>query len=132
MRKEIICWGQADEERLTHTAMDDAIESILDGIGDLPETIEVCGYARREPDARVDVNNVLERILEGLDEEYGDPDGDATEPTADMISAEKDFIATVLDDYISWACELVKTEKINVNTWIKENRPDWIEDKDDE
>ena len=127
--EKIVFWGQEDDVRLTHTDMDDAIESILDGVGDikdLPETIEVCGYVHRMPDLKKEAFIVLERMLEGLDETYGDPDG-YTKATDCMIDAAEKFAKAIIDEHKVWACQLVKRETINVQAWIKENRPDWIE-----
>jgi len=56
MSKEIKFWGSEGDEYLTYTEMDDAIESVLDGIEnikDLPETIEVCGYAHMDLPKRI-------------------------------------------------------------------------------
>ena len=128
-------WGKVDDERLTYTEMDDAIESIIDGtddIEDLPETIEVCGFARIEPSMKNGAEVALERLLENLDEEYSDPDGSYTDPTDAMIEASEMFVAVVLKEYKCWACEPVKWETVNVQAWIKENRPDWLKDKDNE
>ena len=133
MDRKIEFWGKEDDERLTYTEMDDAIESIIDGtddIEDLPETIEVCGFARIEPSMKNGAEVALERLLENLDEEYSDPDGSYTDPTDKMIEASKEFVATVLDEYKVWACELVSRETINVQKWIKENRPEWLKEND--
>ena len=121
-------WDSEDEERLTHTDREEAIESILDDIGKLPEKIEICGFARMKlPEAESLATDVLERLLEGLDEDYGDPEGDYTNGTAEMKEAAVKFIATVLDEYVSWACEIVKRETVDVAAWVKKNRPDWLE-----
>ena len=56
MSKEIKFWGSEGDEYLTYTKMDDAIESVLDdveNIKDLPETIEVCGYAHMDLPKRI-------------------------------------------------------------------------------
>ena len=132
MSKEAKFWGQEEDERLTHTEMDDAIESILDSpISELPETIEVCGFTHiKLTDVDSLAEGVLERFLDRLDEEYSDPDGCYTDPTGKMIEASKEFVATVLDEYKVWACELVSRETVNVKDWIKENRPEWLEEND--
>ena len=134
MSKEIKFWGSKSVEYLTHTEMDDAIESMLDGIGDinvLPKTIEICSYARMElPKAESLASSVLESLIEDLDNEHGDPTGDhLTEISDTMKEAAKDFVTAVLKEYVSWACELVKCETVNVQEWIKENRPDWLEEE---
>ena len=131
LERKIDFWGLEDDENLTHTEMDDAIESALDSIDDikdLPETIEVCGYARAVPNPKKEVENVISRLLEGLDEEYGNPDGGYTDPTDSMIKASEAFVSAVIEKYKVWACDLIKRETINVQEWIKENRPDWLEE----
>lgn len=50
----------------------------------------------------------LERILEDLDEEFGDPEGDATEPTASMKRAALAFVDSVMKEYRPWNCEKTK------------------------
>jgi len=133
MDRKIVFWGDKDDEHLTFAEMDDAIESILDGMDDinaLPETIDVCGFARMEPNAKSEAVRVLERTLSDLDQEYGNPDGNYTKATDSMQEAAKTFVAAVLDEYTVWACDIVKRETVNVQAWIKENRPDWIEDND--
>lgn len=133
MNKKTVFWGSADDERLTHTELDDAIESMLDGmddINDLPATIEVCGFARMAPNAKHEAAGVLERLIEILDEEYGDPDGGYAVATDSMKVAAEEFVTTVLDEYTVWACELVQRQTVNCRLWIKENRPDWLEEND--
>ena len=55
-------------------------------------------------------NKALEHVLEILDEEHSDPDGDQTKPTPKMIEAAKAFAGVVCGEYVSWACE--KTGKV--------------------
>ena len=52
--------------------------------------------------------NYLERILEDLDEEYGDPEGDTTEPTDAMKRAALAFVDAVFREYEPWNCERTK------------------------
>ncbi len=136
MDRKIVLWGAEDQEQLTHTEMDDAIESALDGMDDinnLPETLVVCGFARMElPSAEHLATHALERILEELDEEHCDPDGNYTEETEYMKKAAIRFATSVLDEYTSWACEIVKRETIDVKKWIKENRPEWLEENNND
>ena len=127
--RKIVFWGDKEDEHLIHTDMDDAIESILDDIKDLPETVEVCGFARRELISKGTSNHVLEHLLEHLDQEYADPDGSYSDPTKGMIEASDTFVAAVLKEYKVWACDLIKRETVNVQSWIKENRPDWLEEE---
>ncbi len=131
MTRTIEYWDSDDEERLIHTDIDEAIESILDGTDKLPEKLEICGFARMElPGVEFLATDVLDRLLEGLDEDHGDPDGSYTSGTDKMKEAAVKFTATVLDEYVSWACEIVKRETVDVAAWVKENRPEWLEQEE--
>jgi hypothetical protein len=113
-------WGSPEAERISGTTMDEAIDEILDGFEEDPETIEVCGYAHMEPDIeKTWEGDVLERILLDLDENYGDPDGDLSDPTEAMEEAEKAFLAVVAKEYKVWMCEEVCRKTINVAEWRK-------------
>ena len=127
--RAIVFWGQEEDAYLAHTEKDVAIEEILDGMDDinnLPETIEVCGFTRREPSVKHEASYVLESLLERLDDEYGNPDGGCTEATESMKAAAETFATAVLDEFTSWSCDIVKRETVNVREWIKKNRPDWL------
>lgn len=123
-----IFWTCRDSERLTCESVDEAVEEYLDAVPmyEWPETLTVRGF---EPQAATyDGDTVLERMLEHLDEEYGDPDGDPTEPTEEMKAAADAFVTVVLAGYRSWACEECETVDVNVREWVKENRPDRLEE----
>ena len=132
MSKEVKFWGQEDDERLTHTSMDVAIESIIDDspISDLPETIEVCGYAYRVPNVTKIADYVIEHLLEHLDEEFGDHDGGYTDSTDSIKEAAEELVTTTLEEFTVWACDLVTRKTLNVKDWIKENRPEWLKEND--
>jgi hypothetical protein len=70
----------------------------------------------------------LEDILDTLDEEFGNPYGDSFEPTAKMKDAEQAFLRVVEKEYVPWACEEVCRKEIDVLKWVKENRPNWLEE----
>ena len=127
MSRTIDYWDSEGEERLTHTDIDEALQYILDGIDPLPEKIEICGYAHIVPNIESLATHALNSLLEGLDEDYGDPDGGYTEASIAMKEAAKEFLTAVLDEYDVWACDLVKRETVDVTTWVKENCPEWLE-----
>lgn len=127
------CYG--DAENLTDTDPDDAIRDYLDGflspgcdvLEMLPETVELYGYARMKTDGiELDADSILERVLENLDDEYGDPD-DRTTPTPAMKKAAKAFVAVIRDEYKVWSCEVVNRQVIQVEDWVRENEPEWLE-----
>lgn len=47
----------------------------------------------------------LDRLLEDLDEKYGDPEGDPTEPSDAMKRAALAFADAILKDYSPYMCE---------------------------
>jgi len=117
--RKIECWDEPDREDLRFSDRDEAIEAILDAMDDpLPEKITICGYARM----KVSLSGILEDILERLDEEYSDPDGNPTDPTDAMKKAEADFIAVMEREYEPWMCEEVCREEVNVSEWIEATR----------
>lgn len=138
------CFWTCDDacERLTHEDQADAVEEALDNLAEpgqtaeqflasLPEELEVYGYARslgpseKQRDWLAD--GALEILLEGLDQDYGDPD-DATEETEAMKQAAREFVDAVLAEYSIWACEQICIETVKPREWVKEHRPDWLKD----
>lgn len=92
-------------------------------------TLTLVEFKRMEIDpARL---GVLEHLLEFLDEEYGNQDGDWTTPTPDMKSAELTFIKAVLKEYEVWQCEPTgKKEEVDILQWVTENEPDWLNEQE--
>jgi hypothetical protein len=123
---EIVYWS-ADKhcEYLTCEAMNEAVEYYLDGLGtaEWPEVIEVYGYSRIAP--AIEEHYSLCPLVERLDEEFGSPD-DSSDWTDAMLKAEAEFHQVVLEEYESWACEVVKTVRLDTRIWLGEHRPDWI------
>jgi len=132
--RETAFWGFADDERLTHTDPDEVMEYWLDDAWptppeDLPAELEVIGFAHIEPDPENCTGTPLERLLDYLDETYGDPDAmDYTRPTEKMRAAELAFVRSVLDEYEVWQCEPVDRVTVNVAEWIAKNAPDYAAD----
>jgi hypothetical protein len=128
-------------DRLTHQDESDAIEYALDAwltpkmtaaevIATLPKTLTVYEFSRMEVEADVDslAYSAIERAFEALEEEYGDPEseGDVTQGMRDAALA---FAQVMVAEYSPWACEQTGQHEVDVETWIRENRPDWLEDK---
>ena len=101
-----------------HIIMDSKVELLEEyrAVHNLPEgtTIHLYGWVR----PTIDIDNVaeatLEYLLEQLDEEFANPDGDFTQPTGKMIQAAKEFIATIADEYTDsiWTLEKVCEEDV--------------------
>ena len=122
MKREPTLWGEPDKEGPLHfDNKDDAINDLIDNFneGEEPETITIAGYAPM----KVVMPNILEMLLENLDEELSDPDGDLTEPTEAMKEAEKVFLAVIENEYKPWAHEEVCRKEINVKEWLAKIEP---------
>lgn len=50
-------------------------------------------------------DHILDNLMEWLDEEHADPDGDPTDPTPAMRKAALVCAKAVRKGYISWSCE---------------------------
>ena len=135
-QQEIACWQEQneDQERIRSSTLEEAIEYSLTNDVDLDDVLSgkidcltFIGY-KRKPVIRHTLRP-LERLLEILDEEYGDPDNDdGTEPTTDMNTAESKFLDAVLKDYAVFWCEAACTQAIPPLSWLKEKWPHWIKD----
>ena len=127
---DAIFWTCRDAEQLNCTEIDEAVEEHLEMVtyqrdpADWPATVTARGFKRGV--VTYDGETVLERMLEHLDEEYGDPDGDPTKPTDAMLKAAEVFVAAVLAEYEPWACEECETVTVNVREWVTEHMPEWL------
>ena len=138
--RPIVYWDcDEDTERLSHTDQDDAIlyaldewldptmtptevlSTLRDGIG---ETITVHGFARMEMPT---YELFLEHLMEWLDNdlELGDVDG-ADPPSEALQAGARAFYEVLLKEYTPWSCEVVAKEEVNIEQWIRENKPEWL------
>lgn len=134
--REPMFWDAEESEWLTHEDMDDAIHERIDsmphdlksGTWTLPRTLIVRGLAPMRVRAG-SPERLLEGILEMLDEEHADPDSyEVTKPTPAMIEAARTFLDVVEREYVSWICEEVTSETIDVRAWMQENAGDYWDD----
>jgi len=140
-------YSWTDGETLTSEDPEDEIREFLDWsnytfetdaetIKNLKDGLEIYAYNPREiSDSVLDVRAafLVEDLLESLDEEYGNPDGDSK----DLISKEDQEalvqeIFAVLKKFrddgriVSWQCEPVAKRTYTpeeITQWVKENRP---------
>ena len=138
-KQEIVYWDCDDgAEILEHTDQDEAIGAHLDQLGEPGITpaaflkvledmgeLEVFGYHRME--VTFSGGHCLEDLLEHLDENLGDPNGDGATASPSMKAAEETFLAAVIAEYKPWACEQSTSEKVDPVAWVKENNPEWLE-----
>ena len=97
---EELWYGVKGQERICET-IDDLLDGFPEGTPVEVHVFRKCKVNRVETIAFA----VLDRLLEDLDDDYGDPDGDLTEPTDGMKWAAKVFIDAVLKEYVVWTCE---------------------------
>lgn len=121
-------------EEYTDTDRDECIRNYLDGMLDphcdvlerLPKTVTVHEAKRNVlPPNEPNIDMVLERVLEDLDEEHGNPDG-APDPTRKMIAAATEFVRVIREEYTVWTCSIVGKEEVQVEPWVREHEPEWL------
>ena len=115
-----LLYGLKDWEELVPT-VEEVVEKVLEdncdfaGEGDsaiadrLTWPLEVVVFRRMDVGGKAEAqriaSDVLERTLEWLDEEFGNPDGDATDATDGMNEAAQAFGRVVVAEYVAWQCE---------------------------
>jgi len=137
--RQVKFWGPPEAERLIHDDIDEAVGEILDDmyptpISELPETIEVVGYApvTVSTDFISSVYSPLEMVIDHLEEDFGDPEGlYEINVTENMKNAEKRFLEVIRAEYQRQcrACEEITRVTINVREWIEKHRREWLEDE---
>ena len=120
----------SDAETLHCTQLDEAVEEYIDE-GDLCDGVVVVFQHKRRvllPDEwALNPDEILSETLQRLDEEYGGGD-DEVSPTLAMLEAARALADVIRREYEPWQCELLaETITVDVAKWIKENRPDWLE-----
>jgi len=122
-----------DCPRLTSTEIHDAIENHLDGIprDEWPETLRVYGWKRLKIETSGwTEQTVVDIVIEHLDEEYGDPDGDTTDTTEPMLAAARVFVAAIVAEYqkTSWPHEVDEDFQlyIHVKQWVEQYALEWL------
>ena len=99
-------YGYEGQERLS-SSIEDVIEYFLEDeeYSDFPIKV----YVFKPMDAVGDIENyskdILEDILLSLDEDYGDPCGNYTEPTDAMEKASLELAKIIAKEYNVWSCE---------------------------
>lgn len=133
-----------DAEQLDCSDEDEAIEEYLDfslhpnmtaaqAMAALPKTVEVYGYTRDEGPDEKEKNSwalgLTEQLLEWIDDEYGDPDGETdNENEPEVKNIAREMVDKALENYTIWRCHKVCTKTVDVEEWVKKERPDWLED----
>jgi hypothetical protein len=145
MKKDDVCYGTEEQEHLDmdpEETLDRIIEDACEVTGEsidlvldrLTYPIKVRVFKRITLDGweNIIAANVLEETLDRLDEEMGDPEGDAFEPTEAMHEAATAFAKVVVAEYVPWACiptgETIeytrkRVEEIKGDWHVQSNRP---------
>ena len=100
-------YGYDGQERLD-TDPEDVIIYLLEGeedYQDFPIKVYVFKPMNASKDIKRLSENLLRDLLENIDEDYSDPDGDYTKPTDAMLKAVDVFAKVVKDEYTPWMCE---------------------------
>jgi len=108
-----------EEEHLSHESPEAAAEALLDGldpaqIAALPDDLPVYGWSRKSIIGYLDPQYTAQGLLEQLDDEYGDPDGEGDAPTPAMLEAAKVLIAVIEAEYVPWACDRCWKGTVNI------------------
>jgi hypothetical protein len=120
-----------DGESLYQRHPGDAIEAYLQ---DYPETITLYGFAPMPINSATRdrlVASALDAVLDELDEEFGDPDGEPSQPSMERLAMARSFVDEILATYDVWACTQVGEVRITVREWMDAHRPDWLSDLTD-
>jgi hypothetical protein len=121
-------YGLATSERLRHSSIEEFVESYLDerDPSGWPDTLEVVKWERQKiGDADL---QPPEDLYEMLDEEYGDPDEEPTEPSENVLALWEKYAAAVKEEYHVWACEPTnEVHRIQVRDWVQKHRPRWLD-----
>ena len=99
-------YGLRYQERLDSTA-DEAVRRAMNNgeCNKFPIEIVEFKYKKIAKDAKEYADYILSNILEDLDRDYGDPDGEYSRPTERMKSAALEFAKALMDDYRVWERE---------------------------
>ena len=118
-------------ERFTRTTLDDALaEYLYDRFDNTPAPPGTIARVHKfspvpitDHERKWAARDTIERLIEHLDEEHGDPD-ESTLITPTMRAAAQLFVDTVLAEYLVWSCEEVIDgewpKDIDLATWQKE------------
>jgi len=104
---------ESSPDQVIELVLDDACNKVgedFDVIADrITWPIKIFVYRRKslggDLHAEMIAQKAIEDALECLDEEYGNPDGDPSDPTDAIKEAAMGFGCAIVLDYRSWQCE---------------------------
>jgi hypothetical protein len=138
--KQALYWDACESETLEWEDIDSAIEAAINYLPDhspypsqWDRAITVRGlnrYAFCDVEINGIADDVIERLTEELDQEHGDPDGDSPRYTKndEAKALAVAFVEGFLKNYKPWDCFVVASVDVDVPRWVRECRPEWLED----
>ena len=128
-------FGVEEQERLDNS-IDECVLHHLDGLpfneqeGDFD--VQVLHFRPALPRyGERSTTDLLDSVLEALDMEYGDPDGNGTSPTPAMTKAAFEFVGIVAANYRPYQCDPTgEVTTVNAREWILANTK-WQQDSPD-
>lgn len=118
-------WSAEDSDEVI--SQSDFCEAVWEGIDEaerygeeVPETLTVRGYVRKTLGNTHALRHIwiLERILEELDEDFGDDVTlESTQPTPAMQQACETFTNVIRREYVPWQCDCVVEVEVPVAEW---------------
>lgn len=132
------------DERLTHTTLDECIEGEFDVIDPCVELTAARGFTvyawRRdeinvEDEAKIAIKNMLESLSLHLLEEYGDPDGDSEDifgpEVEEAFKVEAlQMVSALVAKAEAWRCHVIGEKTFaaaELMEWVRKNNPEWLE-----
>ncbi|MEA3224853.1 MAG: hypothetical protein U9Q07_02800 [Planctomycetota bacterium] len=120
MNKKDVLYGfpgwetlEMEAEDAVERIVEDACETVGEDFGSIAKRISwpICLQVFKRMDTGGDTHAqsiayyALDRVLDDLDADYGNPDSDQTDPTDKMEAAALAFGQAVLAEYVPWMCE---------------------------
>jgi len=97
-------YGLKDQDRLFATEPQEVALEVLDtpsnNSSQMEDAFPIKVYEYERIPISLDPQRVLDDVIEILDEDYADPDGDDTVPTERMVEASKRFVEVIKEEYV--------------------------------
>jgi len=97
-------YGLQEQERLDETP-EEVIARVYNNMKEGEISFPIRVYAFTPQDTKTNGKDLIDRILEDLDQDYGDPDGDYTTPSENMLKAANALAKVIREDYRVFACD---------------------------
>ena len=113
-------YGLEDDEILSDS-IQECVEKHFDDMESPPETVEVGIYRHKPPS--IDRDWLLERVIEELEDNYGNP-GELShiEITEEMLAAADAFTVVVIQEFINqggvWRCDKIDSTVVRVADYL--------------